>query len=593
MFGWKYKAQTFEKEVYRTVVKLNLVILPVLMIFLFCFSNVSITGMLEAITIGIGITFVIIVLIIPATNKLITHNISEKMEQSKTIVPDDDYSRSMMLRNLYKMPLYIALEVFFADSLGCMAFSYLSHVFGFFSQANAIYSYFASLYVATASFIMTWNIVQDICMQYAKDFVMQGIELDENNFEKGFGFSLKQNFVLFIVIPSSLCILSILFLVFGGFLSSENNPMHIYYESDFTKVFYNLYVLFTNFVLLFFSGYIFYSSIQKQIDNSEKGLKSIYNDQNESELIECGFSNELDYNVFLINQVILKYRDLIQRINYTKSEIEMSSHNLTDLWNNTKNTYEQCSNSIDFIKDSLDEFSNLSNEIVEKVEDVTSMANMNFNSVAYGVDFITQNIQNMKDIENSNDETIFVIKKLNEKIDNIGSVVKMIDSVADQTKIIALNAELEAVNAGDAGKNFGIVATEVRRLANDTLNAVTEIKNSISEIQDYSDKLILSSEDGTKKIENGMTLSKSLEDKFQDIYKSSDNTAISSQAIQEIVFKENESFNYLKNSIKDIADTMEKLELQSIKLSESCDSLSRVSSQIGYVEDFDTNGDDN
>ena len=211
------------------------------------------------------------------------------------------------------------------------------------------------------------------------------------------------------------------------------------------------------------------------------------------------------------------------------------------------------------------------------------MANMNFNSVAYGVDFITQNIQNMKDIENSNDETIFVIKKLNEKIDNIGSVVKMIDSVADQIKIIALNAELEAMNAGDAGKNFGIVATEVRRLANDTLNAVTEIKNSISEIQDYSDKLILSSEDGTKKIENGMTLSKSLEDKFQDIYKSSDNTAISSQAIQEIVFKENESFNYLKNSIKNIADTMEKLELQSTKLSESCDSLSRVSSQIGYV----------
>ncbi|MDD7417367.1 MAG: methyl-accepting chemotaxis protein [Treponemataceae bacterium] len=583
MFGWKYKAQTFEKEVYRTAVKLNLLILPMLMLFLFCFSNVSITGMVKAIAVLIGVSFVIIVLIIPVTNKLITHNISEKMEQSKTIVSDDDYSRSMMLRILYKMPFYIALEVFFADTLGLIGFSYLSHVFGFFSQANAIYSYFASLYVAIASFIMTWSIVQDICMHYAKDFVMQGIEVDENNFEKGFGFSLKQNFVLFIVIPASLCILSILFLVFGGFLSSENNSMHIHYESDFTKVFYNLYVLFTNFVLLFFSGYIFYSSIQKQIDSSEKGLKSIYNDQNESELIECGFSNELDYNVFLINQVILKYRDLIQRINYTKSEIAMSSHNLTDLWNNTKNTYEQCSTSIDFIKASLDEFSNLSNEIVEKVGNVTSMANMNFNSVAYGVDFITQNIQNMKDIENSNDETIFVIKKLNEKIDNIGSVVKMIDSVADQIKIIALNAELEAMNAGDAGKNFGIVATEVRRLANDTLNAVTEIKNSISEIQDYSDKLILSSEDGTKKIENGMTLSKSLEDKFQDIYKSSDNTAISSQAIQEIVFKENESFNYLKNSIKNIADTMEKLELQSTKLSESCDSLSRVSSQIGYV----------
>ncbi|MCR5699747.1 MAG: hypothetical protein K6G52_08915 [Treponemataceae bacterium] len=583
MFGWKYNAKTFEQEVYKVGVRFNITILPVLMLFLFCFSNVSWKGMLAAIAIGIGLTFVIIVLIIPATNKLITHDISEKMEQSKTTVPSDDHDRSMFLKTLYKMPMFISIEVFFADLLGCMGFSFLSHVLGFFSQANAIYSYFASLYVAIASFVLTWSVVQDICMQYAKDFVIQGIEIDEENKQKGFGFSLKDNFLLFIVTPAILCILSVLFLVFGGFLSPETSTLHIKYESELTKILYNLYVLFTNLLLLIFSGYIYYSSIKKQVYNAEMGLESISNDKGGSELIECGFSNELDYNVFLINKVIVMFRELIQRINFASSEINNSSNSLMELWNNTKKTYKQCSDSIDFIKGSLEDFSDLSNNIVDKVGNVTSMANMNFNSVEYGVGFITQNIQNMKAIEKSNDETIFVIKTLNEKIDNIGSIVKMIDSVADQTKIIALNAELEAVNAGDAGKNFGIVASEVRRLASDTLDAVTEIKNSISEIQDYSDKLILSSEDGTVKIENGLALSKSLEEKFKDIYNSSDNTANSSQAIQEIVYKEKESFNYIKNSIKNIADTMDQLELQSSKLSESCDSLSRASSQISFV----------
>ena len=85
------------------------------------------------------------------------------------------------------------------------------------------------------------------------------------------------------------------------------------------------------------------------------------------------------------------------------------------------------------------------------------------------------------------------IKELNTKMNGIWDIVGIINNVADQTKIIAFNAELEASSSGEAGKNFHIVATEIRRLSDTILDSIKEIKIVIDEIQKASDRLILDS----------------------------------------------------------------------------------------------------
>ena len=96
--------------------------------------------------------------------------------------------------------------------------------------------------------------------------------------------------------------------------------------------------------------------------------------------------------------------------------------------------------------------------------------------------------------KNSNNEIIDGIRALGQQIDCIGDIVTIINDIADQTRIIAFNAELEAVSAGEAGKNFHIVATEIRRLANSTVNSVNDIQSYIQNIQNASKNLIQSSE---------------------------------------------------------------------------------------------------
>ncbi|MBR4599378.1 MAG: chemotaxis protein, partial [Treponema sp.] len=155
--------------------------------------------------------------------------------------------------------------------------------------------------------------------------------------------------------------------------------------------------------------------------------------------------------------------------------------------------------------------------------------------VSEGVSYIEENIKQLLKIEETNQGTISGIKALGEKIANIWEIVTLINSVADQAKIIAFNAELEASSAGEAGRNFHIVATEIRRLADGIIDGTKEIKERITEIQKSSDDLILASESGTSKIQEGVDSAKNLEERFTSIRNASESTAESAGKITTII----------------------------------------------------------
>jgi methyl-accepting chemotaxis protein len=92
------------------------------------------------------------------------------------------------------------------------------------------------------------------------------------------------------------------------------------------------------------------------------------------------------------------------------------------------------------------------------------------------------------------------IVELGRKSQEIGSVMKIISHIADQTKLIAFNAAIGAASLGETGKRFGVVAVEIRNLADNVMKSTLDIESRIEEVQASINKLVVSSENGTKKI---------------------------------------------------------------------------------------------
>src|SRR5208337_1012155 len=124
-----------------------------------------------------------------------------------------------------------------------------------------------------------------------------------------------------------------------------------------------------------------------------------------------------------------------------------------------------------------------------------------------GASAVESVIMKMNDINSDNLNSIREIVELGRKSKEISKVMEIINSIADQTKLIAFNAALEASSAGEAGKRFGVVAVEIRRLADSVMESTGEIESKINEIQEAINRLVIASEKGAKSIQEGMEFS--------------------------------------------------------------------------------------
>lgn len=256
------------------------------------------------------------------------------------------------------------------------------------------------------------------------------------------------------------------------------------------------------------------------------------------------------------------------------------AQNLVVATKETAATSQDSSAAVKEIVATMEDSNVLSENISTKIKDVSSIANQTSTDVTEGVAQIEQNVAQLHEIFDANQQTIDGIKILSEKIESIWDIVTLINNVADQAKIIAFNAELEASTAGEAGKSFRIVANEIRRLSDGIIDGTREIKEKINEIQHSSDSLILASESGTEKINAGYENARGLEAKFANIRSSAEITATSADGIAEIIRQQASASEQILIALKEISAGVENFTVATDNISLASENVRKISEDL-------------
>jgi methyl-accepting chemotaxis protein len=283
------------------------------------------------------------------------------------------------------------------------------------------------------------------------------------------------------------------------------------------------------------------------------------------------------------NLIICNFEDLLRSVKETLAVLGTAVQDLSVSSQEIASTSNEQAASVKEIVSTMEDSDQLSRSIASKIGEVATVSANTKDLVQNGFSVIQASLEKMGEIREANTETIAGIENLGEKIESIWEIVKIIDGITDQTKIIAFNAELEAVAAGDAGKNFQIVASEIRRLADSTVNSTGEIKERIREIQNSSDKLIIASEEGTSKIKAGHAQSNTLRELFEDILSSSEISATSAGQIAASIRQQVVAFEQILLTLKQISEGINNFVVSTRSTSQAAVSIRTQSEKLNEI----------
>lgn len=218
------------------------------------------------------------------------------------------------------------------------------------------------------------------------------------------------------------------------------------------------------------------STIEEIEANNDLTLRSDIETKDEIESLSNSF-----------NDLVATLSSIVQEVSSKSGSMSTKLTQLSEISTKNKSLMVEQSNKIQDITTAMNEMVISIAEVARNAESATVSANSGNDQAIKGKETVKQTSDAINRLAVDVNSAAGVIAKLNEESGNIGSVLVVIKSIAEQTNLLALNAAIEAARAGEQGRGFAVVADEVRTLAQRTHDSTSEIEALIAALQKSSE----------------------------------------------------------------------------------------------------------
>ncbi|PKR78247.1 methyl-accepting chemotaxis protein [Halalkalibacillus sediminis] len=266
-----------------------------------------------------------------------------------------------------------------------------------------------------------------------------------------------------------------------------------------------------------------------------------------------------------LTSIIYEVQQASDHVSSQSEELTQSSNEVQEGSEQIASTMEELSSGSENQAQSAAKLSEMMEQLMTKVErsyengqNVSNASDEVLNLAEDGRAQMVESVGQMRNIHQIVEEAVQKVKSLDRQSTEISKLVTVIQDVAEQTNLLALNAAIEAARAGEHGKGFAVVADEVRKLAEKVSDSVGEITSIVSEIQSESKGVTQSLESGYSEVEQGSKQIENTQQTFEKI---------------------NDSINQVVGKIQEISAHLKEVSDDSIDMNRSVEEIAAVSEQ--------------